>query len=113
MIGAIISLRYVGKKPWIASIIFWVGYIIAAAVAGAIVAFANIPVLSLVISVGVFLALAHYWYKFSWEMSFKLFVVAFIIDLILMAVIIAVIITAIGLTLPEIFESLFPASFLL
>jgi hypothetical protein len=98
MIGAILSMKYVGKKPWIASIIFWVGYIIAA-VAGAIFTTANIPVLSLIISVGVFLALAHYWYKFSWEMSFKLFVVAFIIDLILVAII-AAILLAFAVTIP-------------
>ena len=90
MIGAILSMKYIGKKSWIQSVIFWVGYIIIAMIANTMLSSSGMYI-GLLVSVAAFVLLAHYWYKFNWEMSFKLFVVAFIIDIIIVMIIVALI----------------------
>lgn len=108
MIGAILSMKYVGKKAWIPSIIFWLVYFIAMAIVGAVLT-AIVPtwtMISIAISAAVFIALAHYWYKIALFESLKIFAVAVVLDLIIMLVIVAALVAYIGLTLPEWFPYL-------
>ena len=77
MIGALLSVKYAGKKSWSQSLVFWIVYLIAATIATYL-----IP-LGIIVAAAVFLLLAHYWYKFTPFDSLKLFAIAFIIDVIL------------------------------
>jgi len=106
MFGTILSLHYIGRKRWIPSIIFWVAYlIVTAVVSGALYTIApTVSVMGLLIGFAVFMALAHYWYKFPWEISLKLFVIAFIIDFIIAIILVAVLVV----TLPEFWGWVFP-----
>ena len=89
MIGAIISMKFIGRKPWLISILFWFVYLILmSAIVFGTTGLLPIPFLSLALSILVFCALAHYWLKFPWIMALKLFAVAFLIDLLIMAIII-------------------------
>ena len=111
MIGTILSLHYVGKKKWIPSIIFWVGYLIITAVISGLL-YTVLPTasfLGIVIGFGAFMILAHYWYKYDWRMSFKLFVVAFIIDFVIAIIIVAILAIAIA----DFWVTLFPQASLL
>jgi len=103
MIGAILSLHYVGKKNWIQSIVFWITYIIAGAIITAIIPATG--VLSLILAALIFMSIAHYWYKFNWQISFKLFAIAFFIDIILTLVLVAILFGLIGLEWTELFPT--------
>ena len=52
-------------------------------------------VLSTIISVGLFLALAHYWYKYAWFESLKLFAISYVIDIIIVIVLVMVLFGAV------------------
>jgi len=104
MIGTILSMRYIGKQPWIKSIVFWVVYLIVASVAsyGLSLVSQTAGMVGFAISAGIFIALAHYWkwFNFPWIKAVKVFVVAFVIDLIIIFVIFAILFAAIGFTIP-------------
>ena len=84
MIGAIISVHYVGKKPWLQAILFWfIYFILMMAISFSLLGILLIPFIGILLSVLVFCALAHYWLKFPWIMALKLFAVAFVIDILI------------------------------
>lgn len=91
MIGAIISLKYFGKpkKTWGQALVFWLVYIVAAAV------LASLVPMGIVGSAVVFILLAHYWYHFNWFMSLKLFAIALVIDIIIVIILIVLFTAAI------------------
>lgn len=74
-------MRFVGKKGWIPSLIFWAVVFIAGMITGNLLYFIGIFVTLL--NIGIFLCLAHYWYKLPWIMSVVVWAVAFVIDLII------------------------------
>ena len=84
-------MKFVGKKTWVLSILFWfVYFIIMMAVTYMISMAIAIPFIGLALSIVIFCALAHYWFKFPWIMALKLFAVAFVIDfLIIMMIVVA------------------------
>jgi len=125
MIGTILSMKFVGKKGWKDSIVFWLVYLVLSTVilgviSGLVVGnvYSNIAdfpddwetktpaeqqqwiennlgslgslgilgVLSIIISVSIFLIMAHYWYKFNWWDSIKIFAIAYIFDIIIVLV---------------------------
>lgn len=87
MIGAIISMRYIGKKTWMKSIMFWLVYLVVMVILSVAVPF--LMVLGILIGAIVFIALAHYWkeYALSFWNALKVYAVALVIDLVIMAVV--------------------------
>ena len=104
MIGALLSIKYLGKKSWSQSLIFWIVYLVATIIATSIIS------LGIIISAAVFILLAHYWYKFTPFDSLKLFAIAFIIDIILLFILFMVLAST-GI-LDQYFENLFPEQIL-
>lgn len=101
MIGAILSMRYVGKQSWKKSIVFWVVYFVVMAIVSALISqlgiIAGMP--GIIISATAFVCLAHYWpeYKFDWFRALKVYALALIIDVILLLLVVGIIIATIGL----------------
>lgn len=104
-------MKYVGKKSWLDSAKFWLIYFVATLFLAYVIgrAIPTVPYVGLIVSILIFVLLAHYWYKFKWSKSLALFAVAFVIDLIIMGVILFILIMLIGFTLAGLFGSLFPA----
>ena len=94
MIGTILSMKFIGKKTWLQALLFWIVYIVAAAVISSI-----IP-MGIVIAAVVFILLAHFWpmYGLNWWEALKVFAVAVVIDIIIVAIIFAILL-AIGLSM--------------
>ena len=107
-------MKWIGKKGWIPSGIFWIAYILI----GAIVAGLFTTMLpeffyaGAIAQILVFMGLAHYWYKFKWEQAFKLLIVAWIIDIIIVIVIVGIILAFFGIALAGIWSSLVPGAVL-
>ena len=115
MFGSLISMKWIGKKSWKDAGIFWIVYLVSVIIVGGILSgflVPNMPTItddmtqdeiieamkpyqtemaiygsiSIVITVGIFLALAHYWYKFNWFDSLKIFAVGYVLDIVIAVV---------------------------
>lgn len=108
MIGALLSMKFVGKKSWKDSAIFWIVYIVVGAVIANILytAIPQLATVSLAISAAIFIGLAHKWYHIDLWSSVKLFAVAFVIDIVIAFILIAILFA----TLQPIIESMMPGS---
>jgi len=112
MIGTLLSMKFIGKKSWKDSAIFWavifvIGIILSFIVSGVLIAsligsiptngaepdmsamtglvvgaFVLIILLALVRAV-IIILLAKFWYKFPWIEAIKIWAVAFVIDIII------------------------------
>ena len=112
MIGALLSLKWFGKKSWVQSLIFWVAYLIVLAIVSSLLYMYVSPtgsILGLVVGFAVFMALAHYWYKYQWVASFKLFAFAFVIDMVIAVILFGIL----AIVVPDWWSSVFPLSALL
>lgn len=95
MIGAIVAMRFVGKKSWWESFVFWAVYL---AVVGILtfMLMGIFPYLGMILGIGVFVALAHFWMKFPLNEAIWLLVTAFIIDIVITFILAGAVIAAIG-----------------
>jgi len=86
MIGALISMKFLGGKTWRQSLIFWAVILIIgfALGAGAVV----LGLLVTLISIAVFIGLAHYWYHLPWMRSIIVWAVAFVLDWVIVFVLV-------------------------
>jgi len=107
MIGTLISMKYIGKKSWSQSLVFWLVYIVATAILSSIVN------LGIILGAVVFILLAKYWYKMDWFLGIKTFAVAFVIDIIIAVVLVGILLVAFGLALPGVIEEFIESAFLL
>jgi len=90
MIGAIISMKFLGKKKWIQAIIFWaVILIIGFAIGSGAV---QLGIFATLLGIGIFILLAHYWYHLPWLLSIAVWFVAFIIDMIIVYILVLLLI---------------------
>jgi len=96
MIGAILSMRFIGKESWWRSIVFWAVYIVIISIITGMLTYAGMPIFAVLIAIAVFAALAHFWYKKPLNQIIMLIVVAFVIDVIIAAILAAGIIAMIG-----------------
>jgi hypothetical protein len=81
MIGALLSMKFLGKKPWIQALGFWI-IILIINMALAIGA-SKIGIMITLLSILVFILVAHYGFKLTWILSIVVWFVAFIIDIII------------------------------
>ena len=88
MIGALLSMRLVGKKPWLQSLGFWI-IILILSMALSIVS-VKLWVMVTLLSILVFVLVAHYGFKLAWVHSVVVWFVSFIIDLIIIYVLLLV-----------------------
>lgn len=81
MFGSLISMKFIGKKPWIQSLGFWIIILIInmALSIGA----TKIGILVTILGVLVFICVAHYGFKLTWVLSIVVWFVAFVLDLII------------------------------
>ena len=84
MIGSLLSMKLIGHKTWVQSFIFWavllaIGVVVLSAISVAL----QVAYLSIILSAGVFLLLAHYWYKLPWRTAIIVYVVGLFIDIII------------------------------
>ena len=95
MIGAIVAMRYVGKKTWWESLVFWIVYI---AIVGVLTAMLMgiFPYLGLIVGIGVFIGLAHLWYKIPLNLAVWLMIVAFVIDIVVAVLLAGAVVAMIG-----------------
>ena len=95
MIGAIVAMRFVGKKTWWESIVFWIVYI---AIVGVLTAMLMgiFPYLGLIVGIGVFLGLANFWYKIPLNQAVWLMIVAFVIDIVVAFILASAVVAMIG-----------------
>jgi len=85
MIGSAISIRYVGKKPWILALSFWAVYLIIGLLfVTAIVSATSFWWLGILFSFAIFMALAIYWMKLNIMVSAIAFAVAYVLDFVIM-----------------------------
>ena len=90
MIGAIISMKFLGGKTWLQSLIFWAAVLII----GFAIAAANIGILATVCSVLIFILLAHFWYHLSWIWSIVVWAIAWVIDVIIVFIFVILLLSA-------------------
>jgi len=93
MIGALISMHYIGKKRWYkpleqSALLFWAAMLIIGITIGYLMINVQIAYLATALGVIIFIALAHYWYKLNWIFSIATWAVAFVIDWFIMYIII-------------------------
>ena len=79
MIGSLLAARYVAKKPWLVSGIFWALVFIAGLFMGAYLG--GLAYFLLIISFFVFIAVAYFYLKVNpWPTGIIMFAVAYVID---------------------------------
>jgi len=107
MIGSLLSIWLVGKRPFLQALIFWFIYLFVMFIISFLLTTSGtiLGMFSLLISIGIFVALAHYWYKFPWLISLKLWVIAFAIDLLISFIIIVLILSFVSIPFVD---NLFP-----
>lgn len=94
MIGALISMKLLGGKTWLQSLIFWgVILVIGFALGTGAVA---LGLMTTLLSILIFILLAHYWYKLPWLRSIIVWVVAFVIDFAIMLVLVTLFVFSFG-----------------
>jgi len=80
-------MRLIGGKPWMQALVFWVVILI---IGFALSTQYYLGILITLASIGIFIALAHFWYKLSWIKSIIVWFAAFVIDIIIVYVIVLV-----------------------
>lgn len=80
MIGSLISMKFAGGKTWMQALVFWVVILV---IGFALSTQYYLGILITLASIGIFIALAHYWYKLSWVKSIIVWFVAFVIDIVI------------------------------
>jgi len=87
VIGAFVSMKFAGGKPWMQALVFWVVILI---IGFALSTQNYLGILITLASIGIFIVLAHLWYKLSWIKSIIVWFAAFVIDIIIVYVIVLV-----------------------
>ena len=98
MIGTLLSVKFIGKRSWMQSIIFWAVALVAGIIATSAVTFI-LPTFALagtVVGIAIVLILLHYWYNFPWNKAIVIWVVAFVIDIIIAAILIGALFAYLG-----------------
>lgn len=94
MIGALISMKFLGGKKWIQALIFWAVILVIGFALGA--GAVALGILTTLLSIGIFIMLAHYWYKLPWLRSIVVWAVAFAIDFAIMFILVTILAFSIG-----------------
>lgn len=81
MIGALLSARFIAKKPWTISALFWAIIFVLGIVAGTLIGAHTL--LLIVIGFAIFVGVAMYYLKTPLLLSIGMYIAAFIFDLII------------------------------
>lgn len=87
MIGAFLSMKFIGGKTWLQALLFWIVILV---IGFALSTQHYLGILITLASIGIFILLAHYWYSLSWVKSIVVWFVAFIIDIVIVYLIVLV-----------------------
>jgi len=76
-------MRFLGKQSWTRSLIFWAVVLVLGFGIGMLL----LGIFGSLLSIIVFLVLAHYWYKLPWLKAVVVWAVAFVIDMVIMYIV--------------------------
>ena len=98
MIGTLVSVKFIGHKNWMQSIIFWAVALVVGIIATSLTSFLSflVPAIGLIVGVAVVLGLLVYWYKFPLSKAIVIWAVALVIDIVIVLILAIILVAFVG-----------------
>ena len=94
MIGNLLSMRFIGKESWGASLVFWAVVLVAGLIIGGIMATIGVPMLAAILGIAVAILIAMKFFSKTFMEGLIIVAIAYVIDIILWSLLAGTIIAA-------------------